>query len=125
MTATLAIDASGDATFAASDGCPNPAWRLLVMAHGTNWSDNDARWWSNPESASVQGGVATVSASVDPSHWSNVNGQYGSSRPEAFAAAMQDVSHYGVTFGACFFGHGVFVQRGTAGAKLTDYVVGW
>lgn len=121
ISATLAIDASFGAQFAAYDGCPNPTWRILVMAHGTNWSSEDARWWSNPASAYVQGGVAIVSAPVDPALWSNVNGQYGSSRPAEFASAFYDVSHYGITFGACFFGHGVFMQSGSASARLTDY----
>lgn len=122
VTATMRIDASPDAVVVANE-CGNPRWRILLMAHGTNWSDPDARWWSNPASAAVTGGAATVSAPLDPSQWSNVNGQVGSSRPTEFAAAMRDISHYGVTFGGCFFGHGIFMQSGTATAHITSFQV--
>lgn len=103
--------------------CPGePDWRILVMAHGTNWSDPDARWWSNPLKGILANGAVTVAVPVTPDQWSNVDGQFGSTRVSQFTAAFHDVSHYGLTFGGgCFFGHGVFMQAGTAVGKLHDY----
>lgn len=110
-TATVRLVGSG--TLMPGDGIPmTPNARLFVFCYSNSWDVNkpDARWWSNPVAFPlVASDWTTITASLsDPSQWSDVNGQRGSDIPVQFAAAMQNVSSLGVTFGGEFFGHGAY-----------------
>jgi len=61
---------------------------------------------------------------LDPGQWTDTNGNLGTSDPIRFAAALADPMTIGLTFGGgCFFGHGVYIDGGTARFILTSYVV--
>ncbi len=82
------------------------------------------RWWSNPIAMQLSQGVATVSTPIDPSQWSDVNGQFGVDEPNGWADALAHPAAVGLTFGAaCFYGHGIYVSGGTAQFVLTGFAI--
>jgi len=82
------------------------------------------RWWTNPTALLLTPGSATISVPLDPGQWTDTNGNLGTSDPIGFAAALADPMTIGFTFGGgCFFGHGVYVDGGTARFVVTSYTV--
>ena len=82
-------------------------------------------WWSNPVSAPLTGNggpVALTSVPLDPSAWSDWNGQFGTTDPAAFAAAVSNVTMIGLSFGGgCFFENGVGTSDGSGTFTLNTY----
>ena len=105
--------------------------RLYFEVKGMKYNSPSDRWWANPPTGAYMGaftltgagGIATLSVPLIPSEWSNAQGQWGSSVPSQFAAAVKSIARVGVTFGGCFFGHGVGVSNGTATFKITRFEV--
>jgi hypothetical protein len=99
---------------------PNEAIRLYFAGPDTY---NDA-WFSNPAAVLAtsmnNGQAATLTVDLDPSQWSNMNGQLGTDVPAAFASALSDVTRLGLAFGSGYFysdGFG-FNTGGTASVQL-------
>jgi len=103
-------------------GDTNTAMRVLVMAYGEQWHLEFGRWWSNPIRVPLVPGAYTVTVPIAPEQWSSVYGKRGSDVPAAFADALRNVSHLGVTFGSCFFGHGVYSEA-PGRVVITEYRV--
>ncbi len=89
--------------------------------------DPNARWWSNPVALELQntGGQVVLAVPIDPSQWSNVQGQMGNQDTNTlagFQSAMQTHDAIGFTFGGgSYFGHGVgLAAGGTARFTLSD-----
>ena len=124
-TISVALSAVGAGTWFASEPCSGPATvRPMIHSYDDDWSRDDARWWSNAIRYSLEPGSTTLTVPIDPALWSNVNGQLGSSAPDAFAEAMQHVSSVGITFGdLCFFGHGVYLGAGQGRVVVNRYEV--
>ncbi len=86
-------------------------------------------WWSNPSSATITSITssdgsqsATLSVLVDPTQWSDWNGQSGTTVPDAFGAAAADVQDIGVSFGGgCFFENGVTSADGSGTFALSSF----
>jgi hypothetical protein len=58
---------------------------------------------------------------LDPSVWTNCYGQHDTS---GFAGALENAMGIGFTFGGQkFFGHGVYLSRGSAVFKMNSYTV--
>lgn len=113
-------------------GCNTPASvRLYFQRRGDTLTGlgpyEHYRWWSNPRSLELDGGVFRLVVPLIPSEWSSVFGDKGDVSPIAmagFRAARANVDNVGMTFGGgCFFGHGVNVSGGTARFVVTQFVV--
>lgn len=113
INGNLAITAklSGIGTLIPWDGSvPTCSARVFAFSYSNNWSRNDARWWS-VDSFNLSSSFDWMNLSTslnDPSKWSDVNGQNGSTIPTLFTNAMKNVSSIGITFGGEFFGHGCY-----------------
>lgn len=78
-------------------------------------------WWSTTAWVALNAstGTATISDVLDPSHWSNANGQPGSSLPAEFSAAIANVQQIGVAYGGgSFYDVGVAITNGTGTATF-------
>lgn len=105
--------------------CVFPAHaRAIIRQKGGN---EFARWWSNPMALELRNGVFTVTTPLDPSQWTSVLGKRGNASGKAlkgFKDAISSPQSIGLTFGGgCFFGHGVYVENGSASFILTNYAV--
>ena len=101
--------------------------RLFLQRKGDNFSGSDVyqqyRYWSVSGFAELKPGTNTITATLDPSNWTDVYGKKGSDFPDRFQAAIQNAENVGVTFGGgCFYGHGVFVTGGTATFTINSFV---
>jgi hypothetical protein len=130
LTGTIraSLTISGDGTAWPNEPCGAPdtsaAVRLLIFANGEDWSGEFSRWWSNPDRVLLSGrGAFVLETPIDPARWTSVYGKRGTDAPAGWAAALRDVSYVGVTFGSCFFGHGVTAD-GPVRVALTRYEVG-
>jgi hypothetical protein len=108
--------------------CNSPAEVRLLLEHTGDaaLSNPVYRWWSNPVAYTLDGSVsgAVLTAPLTPDQWSDVNGQLGSSNPAAFADALSNVGAVGMTFGGgCFYGHGVYLDSGSATFVVTKFVL--
>lgn len=84
------------------------------------------RWWSNPEAVALTPGQAVLSVPIDPYHWSDAEGRFGSDPIAAagFLGAMAHPAMVGMTFGSnCFYGHGVQIEDGSARFILTAFTI--
>jgi hypothetical protein len=127
---TLRIDATGGqpqflGAPEAGNTCAAPATlRPFIFANNNDWSDPFSRWWAAADFVTLAPGSFTLDIPLAPERWTSVNGIAGSAAPTQFASALQNVSSLGVSFGAgCFYGHGVYVDGGTARWVLTAYEV--
>ena len=93
--------------------------RLFIQRQGDDMSAvgpmAQYRYWSADGVATLAPGSTTLTATLEPSRWTDVSGKSGAELPAAFADALRYAGRVGVTFGGgCFAGHGVFVTGGTA-----------
>lgn len=127
ITAQVQIVAPFSAIFIANpypNAClETPAQVRLYFESG----DNDGqRWWSNPQSVTLSNGIYTLAVPLTPDQWSGLNGESASQDAGTvanFQNAMRRTSTVGMTFGSCFFGHGVNASGGPAYFYLTSYVI--
>jgi hypothetical protein len=105
-----------------------PQFRFYIQREGDDWScaGNMAsyRWWSNPISytlGSQDNQQVTVTTKVRPKEWSNCIGAPGTEVPNLFWKAWENTDRVGVTFGACAFGHGVYLNRGTSKIRMIEF----
>ncbi len=76
------------------------------------------RWWSNPGAAVlVSPSETSLSVTVDPALWTNCLGKHD---PAGFQSALANLLGVGFTFGADFFGHGVFAN-GQVAFKVNSF----
>lgn len=129
LTMTFKIVTAGVPVFNSLDtGCgENPAHvRLYFQRQNDDMATDGYRWWSNPVSyqlGSSDNTLVTLTVPITPDKWSGVYGEFGSSSPQAFQDAWQNVGRVGMTFGGgCSFGHGVRVD-GSAQFLLMSYAI--
>lgn len=127
ITAQIQVIAPLTATFVANpypSACPTvPAQVRLHFQSGTN---DGQTWWSNPISLVLANGVYTLSVPLTPDQWSGLNGEMANQDATTvanFTNAMRQTNQVGMTFGSCFFGHGVDVSGGPASFYLTGYTI--
>jgi hypothetical protein len=82
-------------------------------------------WWSNPISVVLTNNASgAMSAALDPTQWSDWNGQPGTAVPDAFATAVSKVTSIGLSFGGgCFFENGVTTSDGSGTFTLSGFSV--
>lgn len=115
---TMALDytVAGNAMFGTVDG-GTPTVRLFI------WQQNDQggstfRWWCGGPALML--GDTLLSCKLDPTVWTDVNGQ---NDPGGFAAAIANPYAIGFTFGGMFAGHGVWTTSGSATFKVNSFTV--
>jgi hypothetical protein len=133
ISMTLSITASPGIVFdyhtEASNTCPRSASvRLYFQQQGDDLTMAAAtyRWWSNPSSFVLAPTDEPIRLSVPlrGDKWTDVNGMTGVQQPNGFAAALAHPANVGLTFGGgCFFGHGVFIDGGTATFTMTGFSI--
>jgi hypothetical protein len=103
-------------------GCTpdNQTVRLFFSSPGFAFTNF---WWSNPVSMTLNTtSTATFNVSLDPSNWSDYNGQPGTSVTAGFNAAVAKISQIGLSFGGgCFFENGVTTTNGSGTFALTAF----
>jgi len=113
-------------------GADNPAGvqatvRFYIQSGSLYNSAGGNRWWSNPvclilDSALDQGSINLI-CPLDSSMWSDTYGRKGDTI-WGFADTLAHPTWIGMTFGAEFFGHGVWTRGGTAEFQLFDLSLG-
>lgn len=110
-----------------SDSCAPQAHPFFMSGSDPfNAAKPLARWWANPASYTLASGNTTLSIPLTPENWSSADGRWANADATtlaAFNAAKSNVSGMGVTFGGCFFGHGVSVSGGTARFTINSYKI--
>ena len=105
--------------------------RLLLEHTGDFFLDQDTyRWWSNPLyvdlNTALNAGPQTLSVPLSGHNWSDVNGIFcdDPSASAGFLACKQHMQYIGMTFGGgYFFGHGLFLDSGSATFTVTDFEI--
>lgn len=125
------VPTSGSPTFhynasePAYAACAQPvSARLFFWSNGLGAANSD-RWWAFGDAVTIAPGSFSVSVPLDPARWLNVNGRHGDNDVPAFTTAIQHLDSLGLTLGgnSCNYGHGVYVQNGTARLHLSRYEV--
>ena len=115
-----------------SEPCPNPPaarpWLAVTEWENTTLPDTEwNRWWSRDWYIALGPGTVSIDAPLDPAGWVNVNGQPGTSTPEATAHFWRVVNQGGrlglVFGGGCSYGHGIYVTGGEAVFTILRYDV--
>ena len=109
-------------------GCTpdNQTVRLFFTTKNPGFNYTDY-WWSNPTAMTLTAPTssATLNVSLDPSQWSDWNGEKGDSSASvtaAFNAAVANVQTIGLSFGGgCFFENGVTTSDGSGTFALTGF----
>ena len=100
--------------------CGTAVVHLFIGQRGYNpynydISEMTKRWWSTA-TTDLSPGIHTMTLSLQPGGWIDVDGKLGDTAPVGFAAALADVGSVGITFGASQgpAGHGVAAVTGGA-----------
>ena len=126
-TLTMTFNLDGNAPGAPNDPPGGyPTVNLFLWRNGDNGTDPNARWWCQFTLPLVYGDNQMLGCLIDPSIWTNVNGQHDSA---GFSAAISNPFAMGITFGGtnpssgqANFGHGV---KATGPGTATFTVTGW
>jgi hypothetical protein len=79
------------------------------------------RFWALSGVTLKLGESQTLTSMLDPSVWTNCYGEHDTS---GFVGALENAMGIGFTFGGQnFFGHGVYLSRGSATFKVNSYTV--
>jgi hypothetical protein len=104
---------------------PPASVHLFLWRRGDDLSCNGVmasyRFWAPSGVTLKLGDSQTLTSVLDPSVWTNCYGQHDTS---GFAGALENAMGIGFTFGGQkFFGHGVYLSRGSAMFKMNSYTV--
>ena len=128
ISITVALVAEGPVLFNTQfdqSACTDQARLRLHFQSGPLYGSNPStRWWTNPLniplSSLLNGQPATLTVPLTPDQWTNAVGQRSSS---GFYDAMANCAWIGLTFGGCFFGHGVNATGASVQFALLDYSI--
>jgi hypothetical protein len=96
-------------------------WRQGDDLGGGQTGKASYRFWCPTRALLKLGANQTLSCKIDGSVWTNVAGQVD---PNGFAAALANALGLGLTFGGQnFFGHGVYLQSGSATFTINSFTV--
>ena len=104
---------------------PPATIHLFLWRGGDDLSCNGVmasyRFWAPSGVTLKLGDSQTLTSVLDPSVWTNCYGEHDTS---GFAGALENAMGIGFTFGGQnFFGHGVYLSRGSATFKVNSYTV--
>ena len=126
------VGITGPATFANDPGCTNtttsPTIGLYFEAKTPGGFDPSDYWWSTDRLPLTTSSLSLVAAFGDGSTWTNYYGKAGNqpgtyvvdgttypSAADGFAAAVSNITSWGVSFGGdCFYANGVGTPTGSA-----------
>lgn len=127
---TLSVDtSSGEPVFWAHNdagGYCQPGFvRIMLQKYKDDMRNADGRWWASVAFQIASPAMVMMEIPItDLSKWSNVYGQFASTRPDKFKSTMSNLGNVGVTFGGCNnFGHGVNTTGGVAKMTVTEFIV--
>lgn len=133
VSATLSVTATGNPDFvwggllSGWNTCCLPAnTRLFISTSAAAYSNSgytacpSCYWWATSAWVEIAPtGAVTISALLDPSLWSNAQGQLGTSEPTAFANAVANVRQIGLSYGGgSFYDVGIAVLNGSGTATF-------
>lgn len=143
LLATLEISVIGNPIFVYGgqgdwNNCPSPPANARLYfstnAAGFNLQESvqheNGYWWSHTGVVIISAttGLATISDTFAPEHWSNANGHAANENQaytDAFNAAIANVRQIGVACsGACFFDVGVAIQN-ISGTAATFHLISY
>lgn len=96
--------------------------RLFISTSSAPYSNSGYKacpscyWFNAAVSVQIKAttGTATLQDTLDPSRWSNANGQLGSSVPSEFTNAIANVRQIGLSYGGgSFYDVGIAITNGT------------
>ncbi len=124
VTLNFALSGKGTVIPSPASGPGAPQLRLFLWEKSDNLSCAGQyasyRWWSNPAAAPlVSPSDTTLAVVIDPTQWTNCIGQHD---PAGFNNAVNNLAGIGFTFGAEFFGHGVYAN-GPVSFKVNSFTV--
>ena len=104
---------------------PPATMHLFLWRRGDDLSCNGVmasyRFWAPSGVTLKLGDNQTLASVLDPSVWTNCYGEHDTS---GFAGALENAMGIGFTFGGqSFFGHGVYLSRGSATFKVNSFTV--
>jgi hypothetical protein len=101
--------------------------RLFMWENGDNISCAGPyasyRWWAINGAANLALGNTSISAAVTPALWSNCFGKHGDTVVNEFNGAVNNLLGIGFTFGAEYYGHGVYATT-PAKFKINSCTIG-
>ena len=126
ITFRFAIEGTGSLKPTADPDTPAQV-RLYMQRRGDRMTADmpHHRWWSTGAAGSVvlKNGEHVLVVQVSPDQWSSVFGANGSTVPDHFRAAVDNLGVFGFTFGGMFFGHGVYATGGPVKFVLKEFSV--
>lgn len=129
MAAKFKVEIDPGATLREVEPCPPnpeiPRMRFYFQRRGDdvrNAALEDWRWFTG-SGTPLTNGDGTYSVEFNPALWVNVQGKTGDTRLAGWQAATQDIQAFGVTFGGCYAGHGVYVQGGKARFVMQNFTL--
>jgi hypothetical protein len=119
-TLSAGIQVTGSGALFAYNGCSTPTVRFFFQTAATGAFDPTNYWWSVPGtgSSALTGPLSptTLTTALDPSLWSDYNGQRADSSAAvtaAFDIALQNMASIGLSYGGCGgYANGVGVPTG-------------
>ena len=139
LSASVSVTAASGTTYMNYPGCTqstaNPTVGLYFQTKASGGFNPSDYWWSSDRHlvASLSSGPTALSTALQGANWTNFYGQPGSqpgsyvvngttypSAADGFAAAVANVTSWGVSFGGdCFYANGVGTPTGSAVFSLT------
>ena len=108
ITLKFTLSGTGKLIPMKESGSGSPAVHLLLWRQNDNMALETYRYWSSGGVELTKTGQFTLSQIVDPAKWTDVYGKPGTDNPADFTALLNNLAYLGFTFGAEFFGHGVY-----------------
>jgi hypothetical protein len=119
MSATVGITADAGTTFLAWETCATPTVGLYFETKAKGKFNPSAYWWSSDRRllSDLLNTTTLLSTPLTAGSWTNYNGQ---TDPDGFAAAVANVTTWGVSFGGCGgYANGVAASNSSAVFTLT------
>ena len=125
VTLVYSIDGSSPEWEVSDPNVPPATMHLFLWRGGDDLSCNGVmasyRFWASLGVLLKLGDGQTLTSVLDSSLWTNCYGQHDTN---GFAGALGNAMGIGFTFGGQkFFGHGVYLSRGSARFKVNRYTV--
>lgn len=116
------VATTGDVKFHPTQGEVAANFRPMIERQGDDMVSEFGRFWSNQvfHTLSTDNLTHTLTVPLTGDHWTSV---YGHNDGHELKNLLSNLGYVGITFGGQFFGHGVFVEGGTARFELNSYTL--